>query len=108
MGTQAVFSYERAMPSRPGDVAVARAFSLTRSCRATLAKGLMLTCLHCGKPLLGARARTCSVACRNRRYRATRAARVSQLVDEASAALASGDIVGLERAARRTVVLLSP
>lgn len=68
----------------------------------------MLTCLHCGKSFPGSAALTCSAACRTARYRAHRAARLARLIDEARAAIASGDVVGLERVARGTVALLSP
>jgi hypothetical protein len=68
----------------------------------------MLTCLHCGKSFSGTRSPLyCSAACRTARYRAHRTARLARLIDEARAALASGDVVGLERVARGTVALLS-
>ncbi len=70
---------------------------------------LTLLCAQCERRFLAAHAtaNTCSVACRNRLYRARLLAQRQRLAAEADAALRSGDVLKLEQVARATVSLLA-
>lgn len=70
---------------------------------------LTLLCAHCGCRFAAAHpaARTCSVSCRNKLYRARLLAQRQRLAAEAQAALGSGDMLKLEQVARATARLLA-
>lgn len=69
----------------------------------------LVRCAQCERDFFAAHATasTCSVSCRNKRYRARLVAQRRRLQAEAEAALRTGDVARLEAVARRTADLLA-